>query len=128
MSTIGKGELYGKNAVVVGDILYGCFYGVGTSRHPAFETIEVKKVGRQYIYDSFGKKLEIAFDKRYYPQYDTLIAVDVDPNHRYEYFRTEDGAKKRYKANRLRIQLSAYSFRNQTDDEILKIAQIVAFD
>lgn len=125
---IVKRELHGKNAVVAGDILYGCFYGVGTSRHPAFETIEVTKVGRQYIYDSFGKKIEIAFDKRYYPQYDTLIAVDGDPNHRYEYFRTEDGTKKRYKANRLRIQLSAYSFRNQTDDEILKIAEIVAFD
>lgn len=119
---------HGMSAIKVGNILYGYAFGVGASRIETFHQFEIAKVGRDYIYDKYGTKVRLVFDKKYYPQYDTLIAQDENPNHRYNYYTTQIGAEQGLKVSRLRIELSKNDFRGPSDKTILEIAQIMAIE
>lgn len=113
------------SAIKVGNILYGYASGVGASRSETFHQFEIAKVGRDYIYDKYGTKVRLVFDKKYYPQYDTLIAQDENPNHRYDYYTSQTGAEQGLKVSRLRIKLRQNDFRNPSDKTILEIARIM---
>ncbi|WP_159723153.1 hypothetical protein [Enterococcus sp. CSURQ0835] len=118
----------GMSAITVGKVLYGYCFGIGTKRHEEFHQFEIAKVGRDYVYDKSGRKVRLMLDKRYYPQFDTLVAQDNDPNHRYKYYMTQKGAEKGLKVRKLRIQLSINDFRQPSDDVILKIAKLMELD
>ena len=108
----------------VGDTLYGFYCGKDINCKP-FDSIEVGRVGQDYIYFGFGEygKLRIEF-YGYCPQYDDLVAVDTDKNHEYYYYRTEKGAKKAFEAHKIRIKLRNHSF-NESDDTIIHIANLL---
>lgn len=118
----------GMSALKVGTVLYGYAFGIGAGRLETFHQFEITKVGRDYIYDKYGNKIHIVFNKNSYPQYDTLIAQDENPNHRYNYYKTQSGAEKGLKVSQLRVKLSKNNFRSPTDDTILEIARIMGIN
>lgn len=111
--------------IKIGTTLYGYGFGMGTKRHGDYHDFEIVKVGRDFVYDKYGRKVRLVLNKDQYPQFDTLIAQDEDPNHRYNYFLSPDGAIKGLKVSRLRIALSMNEFRQQSDEVILKIAELM---
>ena len=119
---------HGMSAITVGKVLYGYGFGIGTKRHGEFHQFEIAKVGRDYVYDKFGRKVRLTFDKRYYPQFDTLVAQDDDPNHRYNYYMTHEGAERGLKVSKLRNKLSQDTFRSPSDATILEIAKLMELD
>lgn len=116
----------GMTDIKIGTTLYGYGFGLGTKRHRDYHEFEIAKVGRDYVYDKYGRKIRLVLNKNQYPQFDTLIAQDEDPNHRYNYFLSPDGASKGLKVSRLRVALSMNKFRQQSDEVILKIAELMS--
>lgn len=105
-----------------GDTLYGFYVGFESKRNRIFEEVQINRVGRQYLYAGSWTKLRIKY-KGFYPQYDELVAIDEDQNHRYFYYRTEEGAKKAQKAHELRFKLRNHLFSSETDDMIIHISR-----
>ncbi|WP_369118235.1 hypothetical protein [Enterococcus thailandicus] len=118
----------GKNAVKIGDTLHGYYYGFGASRNHKCHSFEVVKVGNKYFYDRFGRKYEISFDKRYYPQFGDLIAESLDPNRRYRYYKTKEEAERAYKVYKLKFALSGFNFHGLNDRTTLKVAELVGLE
>lgn len=115
----------GMTDIKIRTTLYGYDFGMGTKRHGDYHEFEIAKVGRDYVYDKYDRKIRLVLNKDQYPQFDTLIAQDEDLNHRYNYFLSPDGASKGLKVSRLRVELSTNKFRQQSDEVILKIAELM---
>lgn len=118
----------GMTDIKIGTTLYGYGFGMGTKRHGDYHDFKIVKVGRDYVYDKYGRKVRLVLNKDQYPQFDTLIAQDEDPNHRYNYFLSPDGAIKGLKVSELRVALSRNSFSQPSDDVILQIAELMGIN
>ena len=115
----------GMTDIKIGTTLYGYGFGMGTKRHGDYHNFEIAKVGRDYVYDKYGRKVRLVLNKNQPPKFDTLIAQDEDPNHKYNYFLSPEGASKGLKVSKLRIALSTNDFRQPSDDVILRIAELM---
>lgn len=116
---------YGKNAIKVGDVLYGYYCGYGSNRKNEYHSFIVVKVGNKYFYDDLGKKYDIVFNRRYFPQSNDLIAEDYNPNHRYRYYKTREAAERARKAYRLKFKLNSFDFLKIDDYMALDIAKLL---
>lgn len=117
-------KLYGKDAVKVGDILYG-YYDGRRRDEPVFKEVEVAKVGRKYIYvEGHIRELGIAFDMHHYPQVYDLIAEGGD----YRFYRSQEAAERGAKAKLLLQEIHRRSFYNLSDDKVFEIAKILGID
>lgn len=121
---IGKN---GKDAVKIGDILFGYKYGIRRGEDN-FKEFRVAKIGRKYLYDDLGHKITIAYSINWYPQIYDLIADDEDPHGRYKYYKTQEAAERAFKAYRLSKKLNGFSFEKLSDDQIFKITEIIGID
>lgn len=117
-------KLYGKNAVKVGDVLVGyhCRNRKGVETYKEFK---VAKVGRKYLYDANNRTIKNSYDVRWVPQWDDLIAVGQrDYCGDYKFYKTLKAAEIAREAYLLAIQLNSFNFRQLTDREIFRIAEI----
>lgn len=115
----------GMTCIKIGTVLYGYGFGMGTKQEGDYHEFEIAKVGRDYVYDKNDRKVRLVLNKDQYPQFDTLIAEDEDPNHRYKYFLSSDGSHKGLKVSKLRVALSRNSFSQPSDEVILQIATLM---
>lgn len=115
----------GMTDIKIGTTLYGYGLGMGTRQHGDYHEFKIAKIGRDYVYDKNDRKVRLVLNKDQYPQFDTLIAQDEDPNHRYNYFISPDGAIKGLKVSKLRVALSRNSFSQPSDEVILQIATLM---
>lgn len=118
-------EKIGMTVIKTGTVLYGYGWGMGTKQDGDYHEFEIAKVGRDYVYDKYDRKVRLVLNKNHPPHFDTLIAEDEDPNHRYKYFLSSDGAHKGLKVSKLRISLSRNEFSQPSDDVILQIAELM---
>lgn len=120
---------HGKNAIKVGDVLYGYYCGLfGGDRHPTFSSFEVAKVGNKYLYDRLGYRYHIIFDKKSCPRFNDPIAKDEDPNHCYRYYQSREAAERAFRARKLKFALGNFNFHGIADDKIFKIAEILGLE
>lgn len=115
----------GMTDIKIGTTLYGYGFGMGTRQHGDYHEFKIAKVGRDYVYDKYDKKVRLVLDKDQPTQFDTLIAEDEDSNHRYKYFLRSEGAQKGLKVSKLRVALSKNSFSQPSDAVILQIAELM---
>lgn len=118
----------GMTNVTVGTTLYGYGFGMGTKQDGNYHEFEITKIGRDYVYDKYDRKIRLVLNKNQPAHFDTLIAEDEDPNHRYKYFLSPDGAHKGLKASKLRVALSRNQFNQPSDDVILQIATLMGLN
>lgn len=121
-------ELYGKNAVKVGDVLVG--YHCGNRKGvETYKEFKVAKVGRKYLYAANYQMIQIAYDVRWVPQWYDLIAVGQRGYcSDYKFYKTLKAAEMARKAYLLAIQLNSFNFRNLTDREIFRVAEICGLE
>lgn len=117
--------LYGKNAVKVGDTLYGFANGIFRRGKKPVDTVSVQKVGRKYFYVGHWRKLEIVYNKQFMPQFGEPIAIDADPNNGYQFYLTEESMRRGLEVRDLANELSRYNFKKANQHDILKIAAIL---
>ncbi|TFI61432.1 hypothetical protein CKN63_12450 [Carnobacterium divergens] len=111
-----KTKCYGKNAVKIGDILFGLRVA-NYEGYPDFKEIKIDKIGSKYFYSN-NRKLNIGFDTKIYPQHGERVAYDPE----YEYYRSVKEVKESNKIRQSAIKLNKLNFLTLSAREVRNVA------
>ncbi|EAD5177833.1 hypothetical protein [Listeria seeligeri] len=85
----------------------------------------VNSVGNKYIYaQSYKIKIKIKCSVKHFPDSDTLLGTGEE----YDWYRSEEGARNRRKADKLAIKLRTTDYRKYSYFQLIEVARLLNLD